>query len=669
MPTTPPSPTYTLKGFISIGAWSNNSPNLVANLGELSVLSQTYAKDRQLFGGSTGTGTPSSVNLTVFASEGADGSAVDVPSDYVASILSYASWVYTQATAGQLSADANAFSQALNTFAAGAIGSITVGTMTSHETLANTWAPAYVEFYFTAASTSNPSYTTNSRIKLWFSDAAFQTEYDEFSIVFVPPLTPIDTFFLGASQIQTALNARSLTDIMKDIATARGTNPETVLDSALYDWIDPSNSANVIPTNWTYLIYGAAGNNVDSIRDALRTYILANSQHTADQWKAIFPDIFAATEFILTPMWSQVAIPNQTLAAGMYSPTVNAAQAANLAVETANGEGYDASFVQNTVNVIPVPFKSMSLLAIGSQSNRGGVYEFVHRWPDYIDVSSTSLDFDRMSASTQGFAVLLEQMLNVAEAMTLSTDIPVGMSRVQRNDTHGDPVLYLTANYEMVDYLVVAKSWMLGKYGQTTDTEGSLAVVYNGAFANGAYQLLNQESLMTLQFAAVNATAPVTYSLIDTTVTGASLNASTGQFTGTFPAPGTYTVTVKIVDAVMRAMQRTFTFNYQQPSAQGGGTTPPLVLGAPTMPTGVVGQAYTGSIPISGGSSPYSLYGNQTLPAGMAVSVQGNLLIFGGTPTVAGQGTVIVTVQDSSGAGGGTAKMVSTQFNLTINAA
>lgn len=657
-------PTYTLKGFVDFGAWANNSPSLVSNLGELSVYSQTYAKDRQLFGGSTSGSTPTSVNLTVFASDDATLADQIVPPDYATALLGMASWIYAGALAGQFSADASIFQQAFVQQYSSVVKNVSVGVMAKLNGTTNVWAPTSLEFFFAAASQTAPAFTANSRIRLWFSDQTFQAQFDEYDIEFLPPLANLDIFFQSAASIQTALGQVLLTDTMKGIALLRGTDPETVLDTKLFYWTDPTNAQNTIPTSWTYLIYGLAGNNTDAIKSALRAYILANSTHPQSDWQTIFPDIFSSTEFILTPLWSQTAIPNLTLSSGVYSPVVNANQATNVAIETAAGTGYTAQFVGNYANVVPVPFKSMAMTAIGNPNNRGGIFEFAKRWPDYINVSSTSLDFDRMQPNTQGFCTLLGQMLNVAEGMTIGSDLPVGMTRILRPDATGNPILYLVATYNDVDYLMVSKNWMVSKYGLNTNTNGSVAIVYNGIFANGAYQLLNQDTTMTIQFTAANATAPYNYQIMDTTVTTATINPSSGLFTGTFPAEGPYTVTLKLTDVNGKAVQRTFAFYYQQPSSQGGATAPPLVLGSLNAPSGKVGQSYAGSIAISGGSSPYALDGPQTIPAGLAVTISGSTVVLGGTPTASGQSVFILHFKDSTS---GSPKTVSTQFTVTID--
>lgn len=659
--------TLAIKGFVSYSALANNTAGVTAALGELSTYAKTYAKDVTLFGGSTGGSTPSAVELNVFSSVNADGSVAVTPTDYAANILTMVTWMYTQSAAGQFTADANVFLQAFQAQYAATIKTVTCGNMVSQNGM---WLPGSLQFYFVHPSSTSPANTDQSRIKLWFADAVFRNEYDLYAMAFVSPIMALDDFFKPGAAVQTAVNARTVPQLAAAVAAVTQAEPYTIFDAMTFNWMDPLDANHFIPAAWSYVIWGAAGNNVDSIKQALQQYILDNSTHSRDEWAVIFPDIFTATEFILTPMWTQYAIPNQTLLPGMYQPTVNPNQAVLMAQATAIGAGYSDEFVSNVINVVPTPYKAMTFLAVGGPANRGGISEFAKRWPDYLDVPTSSIDFDRMTPDTQGFVQLLQRMLKVAEDMTESSDVPVGMTRLHRTNAQGDTVLYVVAGYDSVEYLVVAKSWMIAKYGASTNTAGSIGISYSGTYNAGAYQLLSSNPQMALQFEAFNAVQPNIFEILDTTISTASINPSTGAFVGTFPTDDLYTLTLKLTDSQAHAVTSTFTFNFQKPQTGGGGggnNNGSLTFGTQTTPDGVVGQTYHGSIAIVGGLAPYTL-GNIALPAGITAAVAGNIIVLSGNPISAtdwsGPGEPWqLTVTD---AGGGTAQVATLQFGFDV---
>jgi PKD repeat protein len=657
----PNAPTYTFKGFASFGALANNTPNVIAALGELSVYSATFSKDRLLFGSSTGGSTPSSLNLTVFSSVNADGSTATPPGDYVSSIETIVSWMYNQSLAGQFTADVNVFLQAIQAQYSNTIQSVTCDAMVTQNGI---WLPGQVQFFFQNPSAISPTNTGSSRIKLWFADAVFRNEYDLFSYAFVPPIANLDDFFKTAAAVQAEVNARTTPQLAAAIQLAQNHQPYTIVEASTFNWIDPQNATNFIPTAWTYLIWGAAGNNIDAIKSALQAYILANSTHSHDEWAAIFPDIFTSTEFIITPLWTQYAVPNKTLDPGVYSPTVNPNQALLMAQETAVGAGYNDEFVANVINIVPTSYKAMSLLVVGGPQNQGGIYEFAKRWPDYIDVSTTSTDFDRMSEDTQGFVSMLQTLLLAAENMTESSDIPQDITRLHRTNANGDIILYAVGSYDEVEYLCVAKSWLISKYGASTNTVGSIGISYDGTYNNGAYQLLSSTPQMQLQFVAENAVVPNSFEIVDSTITGVSIDQNSGLFTGSFPAPGLYSLTLKLTDAQAHAVQDTFQFNFQAPSTGSSGSQA-LGISSVSMPDGLVGNAYAGTALIIGGTGPYIVLAEQ-LPAGLSASISNSELSVSGAPVSAVTNFVAnITVADSSSPTPATANTV---FDINISA-
>ena len=114
---------------------------------------------------------------------------------------------------------------------------------------------------------------------------------------------------------------------------------------------------------------------------------------------------------------------------------------------------YPPEHIDANLMILPNPYKSLALLTVGSPDNRNGLFKINEIFTDYINVQSTSADFTRMSLSTQHWATLLERMLIVAETATLFTAVPVGMSKIVRND-----ILYITSRFEQINYLVATKA-------------------------------------------------------------------------------------------------------------------------------------------------------------------------------------------------------------------
>jgi hypothetical protein len=442
------SVTYVLKGFINNSTFMDAAPGATSTIGELSTQSSTYSTSKAYYFQES---TAPDLTFVSFASNDSSLGTVEAPSDIATQVLQIAAWVYAQTQAvpnpGEI-AQATILSGLLAQFQTSA-QNFTAGNMITDGTY---WVPEWIQWENTTDSTygSIASGNTNT-IQIWFVDTSFQAQYDQYEIVVIPPMTTLNNFFTPAANVSALLAAQTYVDTITAVQTAKGNNPETMLVGETYDYVDPTNATNLIPTNWTLLIYGPAGDNVDAIQNALINYILANSTYTQAQWTAILPSLFKQTEFTLIPMWDQFAIPNRNQVSGIYSPQANASRA--LSMMTSVAQSYSAAQIASNTTVMTYPYNNISLVACGSGNNEGNNFQLEDLFPDLLSVPSTSVDFSRMSTTTQNFSLLLNQMLISAAALTEYGTVPAGMSTLVR-----DGIFYLVATYENINYLMVCAS-------------------------------------------------------------------------------------------------------------------------------------------------------------------------------------------------------------------
>lgn len=431
---------YVLKGFANHALLANNTPGSTNVIGEISQQSLTYSREVGLY--SSVSIAPNIALLSFLSSQ--DGTAVVVNPDLRDRTMTILEWIYNLVIteSGQMFADQFLeailvqFQGSADTFACGAI--VTDGTH---------YGPEWVSWQDLGVAPGVPNF-----IKVWFADASFQSQYDEFQILVDPPITPLDDFFKTGSAVETEVNAVTYVQQIASIQNVRAGVPESLIIAQTFNYNDPADPTHLVPTNWTELIYGLAGNNIDSIKDALAAYILANSTHTQAEWTVIFPDIFKRTEFTLVPDYGTYAIEPQTgIQAGIYSPIANLA-AAN-ALLTSYATTYPTTHINAHAGNMGHPYKSLSIAMVGSPDNINNWYELSQVFPDLIAVSSTSTDFARMTQATQGFLLILSQLLITAESMGAFTTLPQGITRLTRNNQ-----LYAVASYQNINYLVAAKS-------------------------------------------------------------------------------------------------------------------------------------------------------------------------------------------------------------------
>lgn len=435
---------HTTKSFCNVDAFVSNEPGVNSTLGEITAYIQTFSRE---VGKYTNATYPSLTLYNLFSkiSDGADVESVSIPSDIVETALELCNFVVVQITSSSGEIFQDVLQQQLAEFAptVGATA-IVVGEVSQH---GGRWGPDFISF--------KPQEDTSQEHTIWFSSPAMAAQYTEYEIVVVPPFTPIDNFFTPPGNVLNLLNAVTPESTFERINQAANGVPATMIVSQAYDYHNPQNPTQKYATHWSLLIYGPAGNNVDSIKDAIVTYILASSSHIRDNWVTILPDIFKRTEFILAPFWHQYAIEPMTLyPQGVRSPVVNLDDIVEV-TQTAASE-YSENHIKANVNSTSFNYTGMAVSVIGSIENRDSKYSFLDYYPDYFVTATTSIDFNRMSQQTQDWVIQINNMLAHAENMSATSSVPIGFTRVKRGN-----MVYISKTIQNVAYLVAVKETMI----------------------------------------------------------------------------------------------------------------------------------------------------------------------------------------------------------------
>jgi hypothetical protein len=113
--------------------------------------------------------------------------------------------------------------------------------------------------------------------------------------------------------------------------------------------------------------------------------------------------------------------------------------------------------------------------------------------------------------------------------------------------------------------------------------------------------------------------------------------SSTGLLSGTPTSAGRFDFIVRATDAGSVSATRPFAITISQPS---------LSITPSSLPAGVVGQAYTQTLAVNGGTAPYRWAVTQGFPAGLSLNPSTGVI--SGTPTTAGNFNFTVQVTDAS---------------------
>jgi hypothetical protein len=425
---------FVLKGFATHSAFTNNTPNQIHVIGELSQYSKSFSKDVGLYISST----LDNVQLNSFIAQEA-GVNIKLSETDKTAIMTIITAVYNRSIAAGGAIYGDELENLLLANHADIGRNFQCGPIVND---GRYWVPAWIEWVL-------PS--KESLVKVWFSNPAFEVEYDEFSITVVPPLVPLDDFFKHPTVVKNLIASRDHAETVEAIQAAKENKPESILRAEIFNYISPLVNTDRTPTNWTVLIYGPAGNNIDTIKDAMVDYVLKNSTHTREEWTKILPDLFKRTEFLVLPQYTQYAIENREIEAGIYSPIANLKTAMEWI--KANAFNYPVAHIEMYADVFTHPYKSMSVCTIGSIENRDALFSIRQCFPDYIAVGTSSSDFDRMGADTRTWAEMISKMLIMADESNRYTTLPVGFGKLQR-----DGKWFVVKSFKNIHYLVAMKS-------------------------------------------------------------------------------------------------------------------------------------------------------------------------------------------------------------------
>ena len=428
--------TLSLKGFILNAELKNNTPGAIARFGELSTHCRTFSKDVQEI---SNPGIPS-ISVAVFSHHNvANKIQVAVSHVYADLVLEMSAWLHASsvaftATTTQLDVVA-AF---VNRFEAN-VSNVTVGPMVG---IAGRYMPTRLQTTITMQGMEELSLT------LWTTNAEFETGYDEYEIVIVPPLDNIDVFMGAYSAVHDQMTIVNPVRDLTRIESALAKKPATHTVASAINWVDPTQPTRKVPTTWYALIYGSRGNTSDAINEALRAYILANSTSAESNWRIVMPDLFRVTRFLMIPLWASIAIAGRTSIAGIYSP-VASSTAITEAIQTISA---DIGINKANYEVFNHPFRSLSLVVLSGDDNREDALRLGMAVPDYIASESTHEDFNRQALATQEFSNLIGTLIRTAENYTSGSALESGLRVIVF-----DGYTCLAGKYDSIEYIIRTK--------------------------------------------------------------------------------------------------------------------------------------------------------------------------------------------------------------------
>lgn len=434
---------FDFNGFINITPLKDNGDMGLSPVGELSAHSATYSRDKTYFERPN-----QQVELVGFTSK-LDGAKVTPSSEYTNHILDVAQWIYLNSINGTITNDQDEFQRLLVGQFETEMSKAFSGPMIEAK---GNWFPEWVSWEL--------DNDEDNSIKIFFADQAFRNGYKDYEIIIVPPIEPVDTFQAIRSVVEDAMKGFTLPTHHEKAIDKSGGVPYTYLLSHTYQWHDREDETSTMPTDWSVIIWGAAGANPSHIKQAYREQILANSGHPYADWVKVFPEIFTTTMFTIVPGYSIRGIPNLEEVGALYSPIlpydfiVEVSQRFTISPPSGDAaNNKDASGQE--VTVLPSIYKSLNSVCMAGDENRDDIQSIYDVIPDYALISSTSPDSGRMSKETSEWVRLFIATLIAAEEYHVTSPTHEIAKMV---DEHNPNIEYYVFEYENVEFRIVSRS-------------------------------------------------------------------------------------------------------------------------------------------------------------------------------------------------------------------
>lgn len=291
-----------------------------------------------------------------------------------------------------------------------------------------------------------------TQVFVWFVDDIFQTTFDEYEIEIIPPTDHLDDIFDRPGEVERLAEERNQVEFFERIEQRRRGSSPTYIRTERAEFHHPEDLEHTFYTYWTFIIYGQAGNHFDAILHELERYIREHSDYSLDQWRELAPDFFFHTEFLLIPLWDQMAIENNNIDAGIYSPIVKPLRAYKKAKKFTTLDVYDDEHIEHHLSILPSAYKNLPIVIIGNPQNQQDLVDIEDKFPDYLMISTTSSEFSRMSTNTQDWVVLLNKLIKEAEVADEYNFLPDGMIRMYRDD-----YMYILTEHNDFRFLILSK--------------------------------------------------------------------------------------------------------------------------------------------------------------------------------------------------------------------
>lgn len=299
---------------------------------------------------------------------------------------------------------------------------------------------------------------------LWTDDQMFQTFYPNYDIRVVLPFEGFKTTVQNTSQMLDTLEKFDPVSFNSRLEQDKQGYPPTISRIINIPYKVPNTT---VERNcyFGFNVYGRHGNYDHILKLELYRVLTEELGLPPVFVEEVFPSILKINEFFIVPRWERVAIPSQVGQNGINSQVSLTYEEVYDTRKFIKIYDQDSYIRQNTFNV-PSTYNNLLLQVTNGFYSEEDLRDFREYYPDIISTSTLDPDSSRMRARTQRFLIMLDNMLDVANAASqteLFNNTITNTNYLFTIITRGG-VTYLSFLFEDHQYYVIPKYEFLRLY-------------------------------------------------------------------------------------------------------------------------------------------------------------------------------------------------------------
>lgn len=346
-----------IDAFAEIPSLIDNDEGVVSAGGELSPLAKAYSTDVKTY---TDDVNYPGVSLKVFSSK-SDGNDIAIPSAGYTKALEVSHTILNNYTGG----GGRAFIE------------------TNFPDFTNVSTDADVVTGGTSLiSRLECNFTVGSDVvllRLFMASEFFETNYEEYTIKIIPPLSPVTGLLDNYNVVDTKIKQTTAAEIAAIENETRDNKPNSHRTVYTLRWKDIND--NELKTDWIVLGYGVASMRTDNILEAIREYLVANSSSPISTWKTYLPDIEVEDNFTFIPVWSNIAVSAGGSVDAYYNPIIATGKIGDIGF--ANFATRSKTEYETQAEIVTMRYKSLAMITIGGLGNTDQERLFSTMYPKY----------------------------------------------------------------------------------------------------------------------------------------------------------------------------------------------------------------------------------------------------------------------------------------------